>query len=180
MARCENAKDEKDKESNDDPQFIKDLLAVHDKYLAVVSADCSSGGGGGDVSGWGGAACGVGGTEGMHHSPRLVVSWYGDLGLEVVATACLCGIALGLCSNPVVICAALNHPVLHPPLSRKQTLFLTDLTHSTPLFHSDPSAVWVQHAVPEGAEGRLQRPGEPRRRQVQDRRPRRLLLRQVR
>lgn len=32
---------EKDKggdkgESNDDPQFIKDLLAVHDKYLAMV------------------------------------------------------------------------------------------------------------------------------------------------
>ena len=26
-----------DKESNDDPQFIKDLLAVHDKYIGVVS-----------------------------------------------------------------------------------------------------------------------------------------------
>jgi hypothetical protein len=37
QARYENAKDEKDKESNDDPQFIKDLLAVHDKYLGVVS-----------------------------------------------------------------------------------------------------------------------------------------------
>ena len=36
MARSEGAKDEKDKESNDDPQFIKDLLAVHDKSLKVV------------------------------------------------------------------------------------------------------------------------------------------------
>jgi len=26
-----------DKESNDDPQFIKDLLAVHDKYITMVS-----------------------------------------------------------------------------------------------------------------------------------------------
>lgn len=40
QARYENAKDEKDKESNDDPQFIKDLLAVHDKYLGVVSSEC--------------------------------------------------------------------------------------------------------------------------------------------
>jgi hypothetical protein len=34
----EAAKDEKDKESNDDPQFIKDLLALHDKYLLMVRA----------------------------------------------------------------------------------------------------------------------------------------------
>ena len=41
LARVETAAKEGDKggekESNDDPQFIKDLLAVHDKYLTMVS-----------------------------------------------------------------------------------------------------------------------------------------------
>ena len=44
LARVETAAKEGDKggekESNDDPQFIKDLLAVHDKYLTMVSLIC--------------------------------------------------------------------------------------------------------------------------------------------
>ena len=28
---------EKEKETNDDPQFIRDLLAVHDKYIDMVT-----------------------------------------------------------------------------------------------------------------------------------------------
>jgi cullin 1 len=35
LSRCEGAA--KDKETNDDPEFIKDLLSVHDKFLGVVS-----------------------------------------------------------------------------------------------------------------------------------------------
>mmetsp|Transcript_27867 Transcript_27867/g.46836 ORF Transcript_27867/g.46836 Transcript_27867/m.46836 type:complete len:789 (-) Transcript_27867:312-2678(-) len=36
LSRVEN-RDEKEKDTNDDPQFIRDLLAVHEKYLKMVS-----------------------------------------------------------------------------------------------------------------------------------------------
>lgn len=46
LARVETAAKEGDKggekESNDDPQFIKDLLSVHDKYLTMVNAQFGS------------------------------------------------------------------------------------------------------------------------------------------
>lgn len=37
LSRCEGVSGAKDKESNDDPEFIKDLLNVHDKFLGLVS-----------------------------------------------------------------------------------------------------------------------------------------------
>ena len=38
------AESKEDKESNDDPQFVKDLLAVHDKYVNIVNTQFASNG----------------------------------------------------------------------------------------------------------------------------------------
>lgn len=42
LTRLESENKEGNKDSNDDPQFIKDLLAVHDKYLNMVNEQFAS------------------------------------------------------------------------------------------------------------------------------------------